>query len=117
MRRERTITLEESRDAVVREKIRQGRICGRLCRLAPPPHHHRRDGRFGVSADRGQRCRLAVAYFEKLTKARQIATPRHLAKASHLGKACRFAKTPHRKACRPGAVRLETLRFETGRNE
>ena len=40
-------------------KFAKGRICGRLCRLAPPPHHHRRDGRFGVSADRGQRCWLS----------------------------------------------------------
>src|SRR5450631_4652955 len=98
-------------------KFAKGRICGRLCRLAPPPHHHRRDGRFGVSADRGQRCRLAVGYLKKLTKARQTANPVYLAKASHLGKACRFAKTPHRKVCRPGAGRLETLRFETGASE
>src|ERR1700733_6871638 len=103
--------------AVVREKIRQGSICGRLCCLAPPSHHHRHDGRFGASADRGQRCRLVVGYLKKLTKAWQIANPRHVAKASLPGKACRFAKTPHREAGRPGPGCLETLRFETGRRE
>src|SRR5258705_10589209 len=67
--------------------------------LVPSPHHHRRDGRDGASADRGQRCRSAVAYSQKLVKAQQIA------KAPH------FAKAPHCKACRPGVSRLERFRF------
>src|SRR5882724_11137100 len=62
--------------AAVRGKIRWVR----LWRLAPPPYHHRRDGRIGASADRGQRCRLAVGCLQRLAKARQIAKARHVTK-------------------------------------
>jgi N-acetylmuramoyl-L-alanine amidase len=82
--------------------------------LALPPHHHRRNGRIGTSANRGQRCRLAFGCLQKLAKARQIADARHLAKASHPGEACRLAKAPRCKACRPRAGHLEPFRLEAG---
>src|SRR4051794_4563382 len=85
--------------------------------LAPPPHRRRRDGGIGASADRGQRCRLAVGCLQRLVKARQIAEAHHLAKAGHVGEACHLAKAPHCKACRPRAGRLEPFRFETGRTK
>src|SRR6202048_3010163 len=45
--------------------------------LAPPPHHRSRDGRIGASADRGQRCRLAVGCLQRLLKGPEIATTLH----------------------------------------
>src|SRR4051794_26680204 len=85
--------------------------------LAPPPHRRRRDGGIGASADRGQRCRLAVGWFHRLVKARKIAKARHLVEASPLDEACRLAKAPHCKACRREAGCLEPFRFESGRTK
>lgn len=119
MKREQKITPGGKGIAVVRKKIRR---C-RLWRLDPRRRHHR-DSRLGASADRGQPCRLAVGRLQKVGKARQIAKARRLVEASRLIKAGRpgetygaktrgNAETPHCKACRPGAGRLEPLRAET----
>src|SRR6202035_4220308 len=78
--------------AVVREKIRA------LRRLAPPRHHHRRDGGLGAAADRCQRCRLAVGCLQTLFKAGQTGKARRLAEASRRGEACRLAEVPQREA-------------------
>ncbi len=87
------VTLGESGDCRRQEKIRPVR----LWRLAPPPHHRRRDGRLAAAADRGQPCRLAVGCLQGLVKAGQSPNVRRqasIAKARRRAKAGRFQSLP-----------------------
>ncbi len=61
-------------------------------------------------------CLQRLVQASQIVKTKQAVEARRFAQAGRFGEAGRLGKAPRRKACRPGAGRIEPCRLETGRD-